>query len=113
MKLGTFIFLVTCILCGLASNANAATYLVPNSNIELTYEVVDRTVTISDCNRDAVGSLAIPPIIVGLPVTTIGDYAFNGCSSLTSVRIGYGVTTIGYRAFMPVARSRALASPTA
>ena len=32
-------------------------------------------------------------------VTTIGDYAFYGCSSLTSVTIGDSVTTIGYQAF--------------
>ena len=32
-------------------------------------------------------------------VTTIGVYAFRGCSSLTSVTIGDSVTTIGYGAF--------------
>ena len=32
-------------------------------------------------------------------VTTIGDYAFQGCDSLTSVTIGDNVTTIGYGAF--------------
>ena len=32
-------------------------------------------------------------------VTTIGDYAFSGCGCLTSVTIGDGVTTIGDRAF--------------
>ena len=32
-------------------------------------------------------------------VTSIGNYAFNGCSSLTSVTIPAGVTSIGYCAF--------------
>ena len=32
-------------------------------------------------------------------VTSIGDYAFNGCSGLTSVTIGNGVTSIGVYAF--------------
>ena len=32
-------------------------------------------------------------------VTTIGDGAFDGCTSLTSVTIGDSVTTIGYEAF--------------
>ena len=32
-------------------------------------------------------------------VTTIGDYTFNGCDSLTSVEIPEGVTTIGFSAF--------------
>lgn len=32
-------------------------------------------------------------------VTSIGDWAFNGCSGLTSVTIGNGVTSIGSYAF--------------
>ena len=32
-------------------------------------------------------------------MTSIGDYAFYGCSGLTSVTIGSGVTSIGNRAF--------------
>ena len=32
-------------------------------------------------------------------VTSIGDYAFNGCSGLKSVTIGNSVTSIGYSAF--------------
>ncbi len=35
----------------------------------------------------------------GLPVTSIGEYAFYKCSSLTSIIIGNGVTSIGYDAF--------------
>ena len=33
-------------------------------------------------------------------VTSIGSYAFEGCSSLTSVIIGSGVTSIDMRAFL-------------
>ena len=32
-------------------------------------------------------------------ITSIGEYAFDGCTSLTSVMIPVGVTSIGYRAF--------------
>ena len=38
-------------------------------------------------------------VTIGNSVTTIGDYAFNYCSSLTSVTIGDSVTTIGDDAF--------------
>lgn len=46
------------------------------------------------CDTAASGSVEIPE-----GVTEIGDYAFDGCSSLTSVRIPRSVTSIGGGAF--------------
>ena len=48
-------------------------------------------------------------VIIGDGVTTIGDYAFSGYSSLTSVTIPNSVTTIGEGAF---SHCKALASVT-
>jgi len=45
------------------------------------------------------GAVTIPDTISGLPVTSIGDGAFIGRTSLTSVTIGSGVTSIGRLAF--------------
>ena len=46
------------------------------------------------CSRDALGSIIIPD-----GVTSIGDEAFLGCSSLKSIVIPDSVTSIGERAF--------------
>ena len=45
------------------------------------------------------GALTIPSTIQGLPVTAIADYAFYGCTNLTSVTIPASVTSIGNQAF--------------
>ncbi|MGN0620407.1 MAG: leucine-rich repeat domain-containing protein, partial [Porcipelethomonas sp.] len=71
----------------------------------LYYEAVDEDddgiydyIEISGCDSSAV-SVEIPPEIDGLPVTSIGSWAFYSCKSLESVTIGNGVTSIGSRAF--------------
>ncbi len=45
------------------------------------------------------GDVIIPTEIDGKKVTSIGDLAFYGCTSLTSVAIPNSVTYIGYEAF--------------
>ena len=45
------------------------------------------------------GVVTIPSTLVGTPVTSIGDYAFFACPSLTSISIPQGVISIGNAAF--------------
>ena len=62
-----------------------------------TYTIPDSVTTIGDyafCNCDSLTSVTIPD-----SVTTIGDEAFYGCDSLTSVTIPDSVTSIGNEAF--------------
>ncbi|MDB4761254.1 leucine-rich repeat domain-containing protein [Akkermansiaceae bacterium] len=68
-------------------------------NPNLKYKIEGDTVTITDCDEKALGDLIIPAKIEGKPVTSIGDYAFRGCTSMTSITIPDGVTSIGDFAF--------------
>ncbi|MCM1505815.1 MAG: leucine-rich repeat protein [Ruminococcus flavefaciens] len=48
---------------------------------------------------NSVKDVIIPSEIEGLPVTSIGEFTFNGCSGLTSVTIPDSVMSIGSHAF--------------
>lgn len=64
-----------------------------------TYTTANNQVTITDyTGTDAV--LIIPASIGGKPVTAIGENAFKGSISLTTVGIPASVTSIGYGAFV-------------
>ena len=54
--------------------------------------------SVSDCLDTATGSLDIPSVYNGLPVTSIGSSAFFN-NALTNVKIPDSVTSIGINAF--------------
>src|ERR1019366_1630729 len=58
----------------------------------------DNTITITEYIGSG-GDVTIPDTIDGLSVTSIGDYAFFGCQSLTGVTIPSNVTNIGFGSF--------------
>ena len=63
----------------------------------LQYEVEDDHIVIVGCDLSAT-DVEIPSSINGMPVTVIGDYAFNGIG-ITSIKIPDSVTKIGNYAF--------------
>ena len=70
---------------------------------DLTYEITSETeVKVQACTQSAT-SVVIPETVTyqgtTYSVTSIGDWAFSDCSSLTSVTIPNSVISIGYAAF--------------
>lgn len=85
--------LVGCIFW-LPATANAESVEGP-----YTYTVTNGEATITDCDLEISGDVVLPDRLGGFPVTTIGEYAFSDCTSLTAVTIPEGVTCIEMWAF--------------
>ena len=68
---------------------------------DLTFELNDDGVSysVTDCGEFADGEIVIPSTYNELPVTIIGDYAFQNCPKLTSIIIPDSITSIGGWAF--------------
>ena len=68
---------------------------------DLVYEITaDGEVKVADTvSEDISGEVVIPATVEGYSVTSIGDYAFYECHSVTSVTLPEGLKSIGIYAF--------------
>ena len=82
------------VLCCMASPLSAET-----SGL-FTYMDEGKSITITNCSKNAVGAVEIPATINDKPVTSIGRSAFYQCASMTSIIIPGTVTSIADAAFV-------------
>ena len=88
------------------SDGSADTWIDYETGYAWTYSVIANGREVEICNGELaaivpspVDEVTIPSMIGGMPVTSIGDYAFYECSSLAGVTIPESVVNIGYCAF--------------
>ncbi len=89
----TLLIAFAVMLFAIPNDADAATYDI------YTYTISGNEITITDCKTNASGAIIIPKEIEGKKVTSIGEWAFYGCTSLTSITIPESETSIGSSAF--------------
>jgi hypothetical protein len=83
---------------------------LPTVNQGLLYTTNNGTITIMHYTGSS-GAVVIPSTINGLPVTSIGNGAFENCPSPTNVTIGTNVTSIGGLAFLGCIRLTSVTIP--
>ena len=98
---------IAALLCSLTASAHdfevCGIYYNITSSADLTVSVTYRGSSYSSYSDEYSGVVTIPSTVTydskTYSVTSIGNYAFYNCSSLTSITIPEGVTSIGYYAF--------------
>ena len=83
----------------------------PDTIFEFSFVTTDDGVCITGYTG-AESSIDIPAAVDGLPVTSIGDHAFYGCSKLTQISIPPSVTSIGDHAFFGCSKLTQITIPS-
>ena len=114
-KLFAMLLSVIIIACALPFGTITASasikYTTTLNDATLTYTVENGEATITDCDTSISGAVEIPSTLGGYPVTSIGNYAFYGCSRLTNVTVPNSVKQIGGFAFYGCSRIESMSLP--
>ena len=78
---------------------------------DFSYSVSDGEVTLTKCKK-TISEAIIPEEVNGLPVTRIGDHAFQNCTKLTSISLPQSLTSIGKEAFSGCGNLQKIAIPS-
>ena len=104
----TWLAMIATLLCSLTVSAHDFSvegiyYNIITSSTDLTVAVTYRGNYYNSYSNEYSGAVTVPTTVTynskTYRVTSIGDYAFDGYSSLTSITIPEGVTSIGDYAF--------------
>ena len=103
MKTFHKVLFVLAILIANCISASAIEFTVDGVRYSVNSDNTTVTVAGYPSDSEPTGDLTIPESVtfggISFSVTSIGDYAFDRCSGLTSVTIGNSVTSIGDEAF--------------
>jgi len=66
---------------------------------DLSYSISEGKVTITDCSEAATGEIVIPDTIEDYPVTSVDYRAFCNCTQITGITVPQSVVTVGNYAF--------------
>lgn len=74
-------------------------YRVSNGEVQIYKKLISGATYNPAISKNTSGKIVVPAVIAGVPVTSIGDGSFKGCSLLSGVEIPNGVKDIGSSAF--------------
>lgn len=99
MKVKILLILVPLICFVCIAAAFIVYYSFDTIGLEYTLNEDGESYTVSGIGTAKTFTLKIPETHKGKPVTAIGDYAFENCSMVSTVKIPGSVTSIGNHAF--------------